>query len=109
MNAENIKRRIGRKIDDMGENFTLNGLSGTAYRGLFHILDNSLINLYMDDAESLSLIRPALRMTVKPQVNIAADDVIVRQGVNYKVKKFFTYRIGGSAIYKTAVLSEYET
>ena len=105
MNVAPYKRRLWRLIDKYGETFTVDGETSPSYKGIFHILDSTTIKMLLDDLESLSVLKPGLKLYTKAPVVLPRGAVVTRGGRDYKVKKVFTYALAGEAVHNIALLS----
>ena len=94
--------RLLRKLEDAGEEFTVNGHS---HFGAFRLLDSGTLRTYLDDVEVMGVVKPALLLVTTPDCAMNINDVITRDGRDYKVLKFYTSRIAGAAVARVAILS----
>ena len=108
MNIDPYKKRLWRLIDKYGESFTLDGETDPSYRGIFHILDSTTVKMLLDDLESLSVLKPGLKLYTKAAVVLTRGQIVTRRGIDYKVKKSFTYAPAGEATHNVALLSPEE-
>lgn len=94
--------RFKKKLEKAGEQFTVNG---NTYRGIFRILDSGTMRTYLDDVETMAVVRPGLLLVTQSDAAIAVDDTITRDGRTYTVLKTSNHRIGEITVVKVAVLS----
>ena len=94
--------RIAKKLAVFGEQFTVNG---TSHLGVFKILDSGTMNVYLDDVERMGVMHPALLLVTGPDVSIAPDDTVTRDGRTYTVLKTSLHRIGDTSVVKVVILS----
>lgn len=97
-----IVERIAKKLATCGEEFTVNS---NTYRGVFRILDTGTMRTYLDDVESMGVVRPGLLLVTEGSADIDANDSIARDGRTYTVLKVSRHRIGEVVVVKLAVLA----
>jgi len=97
-----IADRILKKLDKIGEQFTVNS---NTYRGVFKILDTGTMRTYLDDVEVMGVVRPGLLLVTKADASVAEGDHITRDGRTYEVLKTSQHRIAGVAVVKIAILA----
>lgn len=94
--------RILKKLGNFGESFTLDGIT---YQGMFKVLDNGTMRIYLDDVEMMGVTHPALLLVTGPDVPISLTDTITRDGRTYCVLKVATQRVAGDAVATIAILN----
>ena len=97
-----IADRILKKLDKIGEQFTVNG---NTYHGVFKILDTGTMRTYLDDVEVMGVVRPGLLLVTEADASVAEGDNITRDGRTYEVLKTSQHRIAGVAVVKIAILA----
>jgi hypothetical protein len=60
---------------------------------------------YLDDTESMAVIKPGLILITTPDVNITTGKTLTRDNRTYTVRKISIERLSGVALVKIAVLS----
>lgn len=94
--------RLASKLDRFGEEYTANG---DTHLGMFKLLDNGTMNLYLDDIERMGITHPALLLATKPDVGIGIGDTLTRNGRTYTVLKTAVHYIAGVAIVRIVILN----
>ena len=93
--------RISGGMKRYGEAFVL---SGTTYYGVFKLLDSGTMRTYLDDVESMGVVRPGLTLVTDYNTPLADDDSITRDGRTYTVLAVSIHRIGSVPVAKVAVM-----
>jgi len=97
-----IGSRVQKKIDKHGEQFQVDG--GASGKGFFQLLDMTRARTFLNDAEVATLIRPALMLVTSPDMEVAENDTIARDGRSYLVRKVAVLRFGGVAVAKVVIM-----
>ncbi len=97
-----LLERVKRKIATYGERFVL---GSNTYYGVFAPLNSGTMRTYLDDVELMGVARPALMLVTGPEVPIALNDRITRDGRTYTVLKTSNNRIGETIVVKIAILA----
>lgn len=97
-----ISDRIIKKLDQIGEQFTVNG---NTYCGVFKILDTGTMRTYLDDVEVMGVVRPGLLLVTRGDASVSVGDTITRDGRTYEVLKTSQHRIAEVAVLKIVVLA----
>lgn len=97
-----LKQRVTKKVETWGEEFAL---GSNTYHGVFAVLGASAIRAYLDDVELMGVARPALMLVTGPEVPLAVNDHITRDGRTYVVLKTSNHRIGETIAVKIAILA----
>ncbi len=98
---ETLRERAKSTLESYGESFAI---EGRPTKGFFQHLDTQRMNMFFDDIEISTIIRPALIVFIPGDATAAVNETLSRDGRTYTIKKLAKLRAKDTVVMQVLLL-----